>query len=190
MTFTSSTKSHSSHVLKKNDFLSLLCILFFSYTAHNPCPLKQSDNDDSDYPSPPSSSSSASSTDRPYYLQLNLVTPRASFSLHTSSKHSNTTINPVPSSNNIVEQAPPLATLLPECQDCASTEAGSVSYYICPTFICRFSRACNQQRLKMARFFCDHISAFIFLGLVSLFVFNLGLYSYIFFLAHRAGHDF
>lgn len=43
---------------------------------------------------------------------------------------------------------------------------------------------------RSRRFCYNHISVIIFGGLICLFLFNMGLYSYIFYLAHVEGHDF
>jgi hypothetical protein len=66
--------------------------------------------------------------------------------------------------------------------------ASSKTIVLCPIFcICSYYKACKAQ---VSNYFSNHMILFILCGLFVLLIFNFALYTYIFYLAHQAGHDF
>ena len=67
----------------------------------------------------------------------------------------------------------------------------SLDFCCCCCWLCCCSlRHCPGLARIVTNCFCNHVSAFVFLGLFSLFLFNVILYSYVFLLAARSGQSF
>ena len=67
---------------------------------------------------------------------------------------------------------------------------GGAEFPVLPLTMNDFFPARPSARQRAANFCELHLVKFIFVGLSGLFLFNMALYSYIFYLAHAEGHDF
>ena len=62
------------------------------------------------------------------------------------------------------------------------------SIVLCPIYcICSYYKSCKSQ---VSQYCSNHLIVFILCALFVLLIFNFALYSYIFYLAHQAGHQF